>query len=1748
MIIHTLKQQFNDAEFNIVVRALRQDTIIWSALQDTEFLNRIRTAQLTGLKPWMPANIALIWLFPHSGPKMLSALPNNLDQETKFRAANTLEALLSPAGSPDTENDLTTAALAAIAIRERWLMLDTVETAFLDQVSSNPLLWQTILSILYGLLPHAGKLLEALLQSPDENHHLLSLQLVTSQPQEMKNQTAALLPALLNIPSLQRLSILQSFESHDPALTRHLAHDLLETLPEAEPDQGKPMQTLITFMERTELLKMQGSYQAVLPALDQIREMTTSLQADLTAQLAQAAARGNDQKTALEAISKVSALEEEIITGNQNITLAQIHTGTLEDTAEIVLRKSGETKNNHAALLASARMAIQNQEPEQAQRLAQQAFTETKKGLLKGSIHLAPEFIHTLIELLLAVNLVEEAVQIGALAQKITPNNATLISLYARALKQFGKLSEALEYTYIARALAGDLPAIHRELIDILMQNRDWIEARKEAEKLITSSEIFVAGDFVLLAEAYLQTGQASDAIAACEKGLAVDPENWELLHMLARVYQSTHDIRSAERSLSKAIIYNPERIDSWLELADLHSKYNEPEKALEKLISADNVNPNNARINLQIGLAYQTQGEPLKALAAFNQAARFIQPDTDIKTRKEIGLQLGKALYQGGYIEEAVTAFGKAYQQSPTDVELATWYAQALVNTGDFSTAFPVLTLVVQSQEPSIETRLDYADLILKLEKSPEEALTHINTVLELDPQHERGRILLAKATAASDDHCAALELYQEAMQTELSRQPEYFTALTIGVAESAFKTEQPHVAITFLREGLNQIPDNLPLKKTLCQAYIHANLKPEALSILAEIQELAAPTLQNYLWIADQAVALDALALATDNLNLASQIAPHNTEIIVRLGYIQLENGQEAQAKETFGQLFEVENVDITDLKMAAHALIGMNDPHTSIPFIEQALELCDYQSKDLLAELTRLQIESEQYLAALETLNKHLQIEGKNASLWITKSRILEQLGRPKAAASSIEEALRLAPGSAELHLQAAKLLRAEHDLPSCLTHVTKASQLAPQSPDAALQAAEIFRACLKFGEAQRVLRQVTTQPAAFEWQIMMAELIIGEDSLENHYLADEALNLALKIKPNDLRALAVQTRIQSGLGNSDEAAACFEHAWSSINTIENNRLDPFDRTNLLLTLGEAAAALNKWPEALNIIKKLPQEGLKEPRAHLYIARTLTRQAEHQLACSAVKARSNGPGKAAFSEESRAQFEQAIENLYQLTPESDAAVQILRWEQRGSYAIKNQAPYPSPTLVTKEDLAALLAASRRVDQPLDLNSIPDEWLNDKAVKFQLSLTYSLSDLGIALEIAEDLAANYTKNPIYQAHFAHLCHRANRNAPALDFIRKALELWQDEPDWQLLAGDLSLQIREYERAIDHMEQASNLDPENPVTLFKLGLAYMKGGLPGNAIRVLERAVNQEPLNADYWARLAQAHHAAGEYGAATASIEKAVKLAPKLPKFLLMAADIAADHGSLLKRDKFIRQAIELNPRETEDIIHLTRLLIRKNDREKALNVLDEVISHAVDATPLQLQKAAIIRETAGINEEIKLLVNLAKQDPKNPLILARLSAAYLQTENLVDAIKAGQYAIKNAGTQLSPKQVTRLHYQVGALFHRTGQLDQAISHLSKAINRMPQFLEAYLEIAKTLKSQRSYNKALQYLENAIRIAPEDPRPYLEAGLMHKEGKNYQQAETMLKQAAALAPEDTNIKRHLASVIAMAIIHQRD
>jgi len=260
------------------------------------------------------------------------------------------------------------------------------------------------------------------------------------------------------------------------------------------------------------------------------------------------------------------------------------------------------------------------------------------------------------------------------------------------------------------------------------------------------------------------------------------------------------------------------------------------------------------------------------------------------------------------------------------------------------------------------------------------------------------------------------------------------------------------------------------------------------------------------------------------------------------------------------------------------------------------------------------------------------------------------------------------------------------------------------------------------------------------------------------------------------------------------------------------------------------------------------------------------------------------------------------------------------------------------------------------------------------------------------------------------------------------------------------------------------------------------------------------------------------------------------------------LLAAEIAYANQETKKADKIIQDIISMKPSDPKDIKNTTEILINRNRPKEALQMLDNLMDYAVSPIPLMLQKADILGKTKGLHEKIKLLVQLTLENPKNPLVLSNLAGAYIENNQPTEAVRAAQYALKNDNETLAEPDRSRLHYQLGVLFQQSGQLDQSLHHLTEAVKLTPLFLEAYLDLAETLRQRREYDRAFGYLEKATEIAPKDPRSFLAAGLLLKDGKDYTGSESMLRKASALAPKDVFIQRQLAAVIALAIIHQSE
>jgi len=412
---------------------------------------------------------------------------------------------------------------------------------------------------------------------------------------------------------------------------------------------------------------------------------------------------------------------------------------------------------------------------------------------------------------------------------------------------------------------------------------------------------------------------------------------------------------------------------------------------------------------------------------------------------------------------------------------------------------------------------------------------------------------------------------------------------------------------------------------------------------------------------------------------------------------------------------------------------------------------------------------------------------------------------------------------------------------------------------------------------------------------------------------------------------------------------------------------------------------------------------------------------------------------------------------------------------------------------------------------------------------------------------------------SPLIYSLLARLFHRDGNRASdresALQAISNVLSTWNDEPRWHALAAEIYLaggpanDQGDLEAAISHLEQTIKLDPGYTPSLLVLGQIYLREGSLQQAAQTFEQAAQATPDLADPWMWLARAYRSMGNLEQAAVYAERAVTLAVNQVQPLLLRGEIALQANNPRGAQSRAEAALRIQPDDPDALLLLARSLSALDKPDEALTTLEKALPLAAEPLPLSLERVRLLRRAKGQEAALQALQLLTDHNPEEPHVLA------LQAETLEDAgqseaaIRVAQRALRGqmGAFPLSNKEQSELHFLLGRLLRRSGQLDQAVHHLSETIRLAPDQVEAYIEIGHVHQERRQHNQALNAYRQAINVAPRDHRAYYLIGQALKESKDYMGAEKMLRRATELAPNDVSIHRLLGAVVALNLVHNR-
>lgn len=929
-----------------------------------------------------------------------------------------------------------------------------------------------------------------------------------------------------------------------------------------------------------------------------------------------------------------------------------------------------------------------------------------------------------------------------------------------------------------------------------------------------------------------------------------------------------------------------------------------------------------------------------------------------------------------------------------------------------------------------------------------------------------------------------------------------------------------------------------------------------------------------------------------------------PDRADLLSSLGKTQMEHGQAALALETFRKLATSPGAAAVQLYAAAGSLRQGGDWASAAQALERAITRYPEENQglppraDLYVELSQAFGKSGQNEAAIQALQGAMSIRPQDPTLALNKSGLLMQVSQPEAALVCIEDALELNPDHRSLRLQAVLLLRSLGDWRAALIHAERAippagrPQSTPDAIQAVLLAAELARSGLQPGMAQSILStwqmerlSATGGELAFDDPLTQTDLpdlicLQGELALENgnREAAERAYVEAMDLCPSHPRLLALHARLTTRSGKRDEAARLLLLAARSLDEPERRT------TPCLRAVGEAALELEDWEVARTLLQQAVALSPREPLAQVLLARLLALQAERARLCHLTDVVAHLPGKDVLSKETYDQFQNAIQAAEKESTQDGQAelpFPVLRWKARGDFAFQPGAETASrlgemvkmaPPDV--DDIVAWIGALGRQSSLSEAGRVAQAYAQHPSVLLRLALCLAPTDARRALTLVNTAAAlinrhgdaTTTTAPLVHYVLARLHLAAGQHSEQISSARQAISAalgyWPAEPRWQSLAAEIAAGAGQPNEAITYLLEAIRLEPDYGLHYHALGKVYQAEDDLLQAVANFRKACDLEPSLPELWLDLAQARMETGDLDGAADSADQAIESLTDPTPALLLRGEIALQanypSGALSRAQIILRE----NPDHPAALFLLARALTRLDEPLEALNAIEKAIGQSTDPRRYQLERARILRrlpasaKSSGRKDlpnadaaasTLGELQALAERYPQEPAFLVPLAELLAETGQDENAFQTARLALQSNG-KLDAADQAMMHLLVGRPLRQSGQLDQAIHHLSEAMNLAPNRLEPALELCQALHESRQHAQALKVIEKAIALAPEDYRPYFHAGLVLKETKDYLGAEEMLRRAARLAPTEVAIHRMLGAVVALNLVHNRN
>ena len=1357
------------------------------------------------------------------------------------------------------------------------------------------------------------------------------------------------------------------------------------------------------------------------------------------------------------------------------------------------------------------------------------------------------------------------------------PNDVEILSLASDLNKRLGNMDQAIDQAALIHALKPHDPARKKELAFLYEQTEQWEKAFELHKSLIMASPAPLRKDLLNYANAAVAAGYPEVAIPICQNFLNQNQLDGEALVTLSNAYIKQGEESKAIEQMERAASIAPEEPTSWLALANAWSHLGFHDRALDTLHKAQNAIPDDPQVLLALGKAYLNNNMAAEALPVLKKGHKLDLDNPHIMT------YLAKSFHVLGNTKEAWSILESLEDHFTEDPQLALILGQVLRTLNDNFKALPILKFAYQTTHNE-DALLEYTHLLLdfttkaqvsddpefRVQDDLEKLLLPLAKQCNTSKQPFKLRLLIADVKCAlgyvKEAHAGYLELLNEPN----AKAPETYCHIQFGIGKTALSLKLNEISMAALQEAIMIKPEKVEIRHALAEAYMMSEFANEGLNSAKAALQIAPNDLENILWFTQFMIKNGQTQQAILSLKNAIRIAPGQRELYITLAKTYVSLGDHAAAKSIITELTDSEDISSKDMHNAANILYQLNDVVEAVKVLKGAL-LKDQQPEfAVLHDLTySLQMIGESD-STLELLREYEESFIKDPRFPALKSDILAlnlQYGealdclRPilkkmeytddlfnveNASQGDLLDQDHTDYSHAGIYWRAAQLERATGDLLQAQKHAEQALDACPTQLKYLKLSVELAFETLQKDKMRSLIERMLSainDPTASQIEPyteiinMRCELAILED---DHETASKLLDQYLSNLPSTPYSLALQSQLADYYNEKKLSDTYFTEAQSMFTSLAENQKgctesisERFISIWNVLALAEAAVKLQKWNTAFERFQQAICLIRVNPLVNMLYAKAILTYLQHQHTCQVLRIIKHAPGEDILDQSCQKLFEEQISIAGRFI--EPRIIDHLRTKAQAVF----DGHWPDHNRIEEfvknpKDAAAILPL---LDHPDEISQILGAYPDDFDVLLQYAIILMGTDPNNCREIVRKLIEIDTAYPPLHALLA-FCSQDD-NFIATNSIETALELWPGEPDWHAFAAQLYVQDGQYDLSAQHLEKALEIQPNEPSYWELLGEVKLREKDFNAAKMYFAKACEIFPDNPEALLSLAQINKKLGEYQSAVTCLEKANELQPTNIQVTEMLANTLLEKGDIDGTIQKAKKLLSMDESNVTAYLVYTKALILNSQSDEAQKFIKSALVKLPDSIELKIEQINLIQKTQGVNAALPHLVELANQHPDDNQVLYAFSTLLINSGSMDEAEKVIQHSL-----QLDPNQPQVL-LQQGRLNKKKGNLDQAIADFSAAIALDPSLVDSYIELGKTHQERREHSQAIQIYKQASQVVMNDPRPYYHSGLALKECKDYKNAEVMLRQAAQLAPKDTSVRRQLAAVVALNLVH---